>query len=134
MSGSTSSFTPLSLLTLPSKKALTDEFVGKPLSSLRTPAIIIDRTRFKDNCEKVTSQTEKRGMKFRAHVKSRLSWRVRAATAHTEVAHKTFEGTRMQVEASQGVKAVICSTMVEVWQVVQSGLIEEGLVDDVSDI
>ena len=38
----------------------------------------------------------------------------------------------MQVEASGGVRALICSTMVEVWQVIESGLVQEGLVDDVS--
>lgn len=67
---STSATTPYSLLALPSKDALTKEFVGKPLSTLRTPALIVDRKRFKENCERVTSATEKRGMKFRAHVKS----------------------------------------------------------------
>ena len=65
-----STFTPLSLFPLPDKAALKDEFVGLPIQHLRTPAIIIDRKRFKQNCEKVTLQTEKRGMKFRAHVKS----------------------------------------------------------------
>jgi len=62
--------TPLSLLTLPSKDALVKEFVGKKLSTLRTPALIIDRKRFVENCERVTGETEKRGMGFRAHVKS----------------------------------------------------------------
>ncbi len=36
----------------------------------------------------------------------------------------------MQVEAGGGVRALICSTMVEVWQVAESALVEEGLVDD----
>jgi len=30
----------------------------------------VDKTRFKENCERVTSETERRGMGFRAHVKS----------------------------------------------------------------
>ena len=38
----------------------------------------------------------------------------------------------MQVEAAGGVRRLICSTMVEVWQVALSGLVQEGLVDDVS--
>lgn len=37
----------------------------------------------------------------------------------------------MQVEAAGGVRALICSTMVEVWQIIESGLVQEGLVDDV---
>jgi hypothetical protein len=65
--------TPLSLLTLPSKDALCREFVGKKLSTLRTPALIVDKSRFKRNCERVTGESEKRGMKFRAHVKSKSS-------------------------------------------------------------
>jgi hypothetical protein len=30
----------------------------------------VDRSRFRKNCERVTGETEKRGMAFRAHVKS----------------------------------------------------------------
>lgn len=37
----------------------------------------------------------------------------------------------MQVEAAGGVKATIASTMVEVWQIIESGLVNEGLVNDV---
>ncbi|TYJ52111.1 hypothetical protein B9479_007291 [Cryptococcus floricola] len=107
--------TPLSFYSLPDKGQLQKAFVGKPLSALRTPALIVDRKVFKENCERVTGEANARGMAFRAHVKT----------------HKTTEGTRMQVEAAGGVKAVIASTMVEVWQVVQSGLVEEGLVDDI---
>lgn len=38
----------------------------------------------------------------------------------------------MQVEASNGVRALIASTMPEVWQIIHSGVVEEGKVDDVS--
>jgi len=62
--------TPLSLLTLPSKDALVKEFKGKNIKTLRTPALIVDKEQFKRNCERVTGETEKRGMGFRAHVKS----------------------------------------------------------------
>ncbi|WWD22569.1 hypothetical protein CI109_107062 [Kwoniella shandongensis] len=110
-----STFTPLSLYSLPSKSALVDQFVGQPISSLRTPALIVDRTKFKNNCEKVTGEAKKRGMNFRVHVKT----------------HKTIEGTRMQVEAAGGAKATITSTMVELWQIIEGGLVEEGLVDDI---
>lgn len=37
----------------------------------------------------------------------------------------------MQVEAAGGVKATIASTMVEVWQIIESGLVNEGLVNDI---
>lgn len=46
-------------------------------------------------------------------------------------AHKTLEGTRMQCESAGGVSRIICSTLVEVHQVVVGGLVDEGLVDDV---
>lgn len=45
-------------------------------------------------------------------------------------AHKTTEGTRIQLKAGGGVTKVIASTLVEVHQVIP--LIEEGLTDDVS--
>jgi len=38
----------------------------------------------------------------------------------------------MQVEASNGVRALIASTMPEVWQIIHSRIVEEGKVDDVS--
>ena len=62
--------TPLSLLTLPSKDALVKEFVGKDIKTLRTPALIVDKSVFRKNCERITKETERRGMGFRAHVKS----------------------------------------------------------------
>lgn len=46
--------------------------MGQPLSALRTPALIVDRKKFKDNCERVVSNAKERGMKFRAHVKSKF--------------------------------------------------------------
>ncbi len=46
-------------------------------------------------------------------------------------AHKTSEGTRMMVEAAGGVRALIASTMPEVWQIISSGLVAEGKVDDI---
>jgi hypothetical protein len=39
----------------------------------------------------------------------------------------------MQVEASKGVRALIASTMPEVWQIIHSRVVEEGKVDDVSE-
>ncbi|ORY22820.1 putative serine dehydratase domain-domain-containing protein [Naematelia encephala] len=114
-STTTSTFTPLSLLPLPDKAQVNDAFVGRSLSSLRTPALVVDRGVFKENCERVTLEAERRGMRFRAHVKT----------------HKTIEGTRLQATASHGVKAFIASTLPEVWSVVQSGLFTEDLANDI---
>lgn len=66
-----STFTPLELLPRTDVGALRDEFVGRKLESLRTPALVIDRAAFKRNCENVTTQVETLGMGFRAHIKSR---------------------------------------------------------------
>lgn len=38
----------------------------------------------------------------------------------------------MQVQASNGVRALIASTMPEVFQIIDSGVVAEGKVDDVS--
>jgi len=65
-----STFTPLAQLLLPSAPALRDEFAGRKLSELRTPALIVDRAGFKANCDYVTRATAEKGMAFRAHVKS----------------------------------------------------------------
>jgi D-serine deaminase-like pyridoxal phosphate-dependent protein len=50
----------------------------------------------------------------------------------TLAAHKTVEGTRLQAQAGTGVRAFIASTLPEIYQILQSGLVEEGLVDDAS--
>jgi hypothetical protein len=42
--------TPYGLANLPQKDALTKAFVGQPLEALRTPAMVIDRTLFQQNC------------------------------------------------------------------------------------
>ncbi len=108
-------FTPIDLLPLPSKDALRKAFVGKHVSALRTPAIIVNRRRFQDNCERMAMSCKEQDLPFRAHVKT----------------HKTAEGLRYQLEAGQGCSAVICSTVMECWQICRAGLVREGLVKDV---
>ena len=106
-------------LTLPSKDKLCQAFVGKPLSALRTPAAIIDRTIFQRNCQSMTNKGKSHGLRFRAHIKT----------------HKTVEGVEMQLKAGGGRdKAIVCSTMMECWQVAESRLVKDGIVNDVSII
>ncbi len=107
--------TPLDLLPLPDVRALREAFVGKHVSSLRTPAIIVDRTRFRNNCETMARSCEEKGLRFRAHVKT----------------HKTGPGVRMQLTAGEGCTSVVCSTLMECWQLVREGLVAEGLIKDV---
>lgn len=97
------------------KDALVKEFVGKPLDVLRTPAFVVDRTAFKENCAKMHQNASDWGASFRAHLKT----------------HKTVEGTRLQLDSGT-VKtyAVIVSTMMEAWGVIHGGLVEDGTVKD----
>ncbi|KAI6031855.1 hypothetical protein BKA83DRAFT_27574 [Pisolithus microcarpus] len=97
------------------KDALVKEFVGKPLDVLRTPAFVVDRTAFKENCAKMHQNASDWGASFRAHLKT----------------HKTVEGTRLQLNSGT-VKtyAVIVSTMMEAWGVIHGGLVEDGTVKD----
>ena len=62
--------TPVNLLGLPSKQALIDEFKGKPFSALRTPALVVDRSVFARNCDRMHETAQEWEANFRAHVKS----------------------------------------------------------------
>lgn len=66
-----STFTPFELLRLPSKTALVEEFEGRKLDQLRTPALILNRTAFTENCNHVAKAVESLGLEFRMHVKSK---------------------------------------------------------------
>lgn len=61
--------TPWPYLT-PNKEALVNEFAGKPLDELRTPALVVDRAAFKDNCAKMHQNAKDWGASFRAHLKT----------------------------------------------------------------
>jgi len=58
------------LTSLPSKSALVDQFVGKPLNGLRTPAFVIDRGVFASNCANMHQKAKDWGASFRAHLKT----------------------------------------------------------------
>ncbi|KAG6381147.1 hypothetical protein JVT61DRAFT_5545 [Boletus reticuloceps] len=106
--------TPWQLLT-PNKDALVNEFVGKSLDELRTPALVVDRAAFRDNCAKMHENAKDWGARFRAHLKT----------------HKTVEGTRLQLVSDvDKTNAVIVSTLMEAWEVVRGGLVADGTVKD----
>ncbi|KAH7137956.1 putative serine dehydratase domain-containing protein [Dendryphion nanum] len=65
----------------PSSSSTPHPFIGQPLSSLPTPAAIIDRAVVKRNCKAMLEACKGLGVGFRAHVKS----------------HKTIEISRLQV-------------------------------------
>jgi D-serine deaminase-like pyridoxal phosphate-dependent protein len=108
--------TPWQTTTLPNKGELRNAFVGKSISELRTPAFIVDRAVFAQNCAKMHERAKKWDAAFRAHVKT----------------HKTTEGTRMQLISNGGrSSSIVVSTLMEAWQVAQSGLVADGIVTDI---
>ena len=62
--------TPYHISGKPEKQDLVDEYKGKNLDALRTPALIIDRAVFARNCAKMHEHAKAVGARFRAHVKS----------------------------------------------------------------
>ncbi|KAK7061277.1 D-ser-dehydrat domain-containing protein [Favolaschia claudopus] len=118
MSSLTQTKTPYQFNNLSQKDALCKEFVGKPLEALRTPAMVIDRSLFKKNCVRMLQNAQDWGASLRSHLKT----------------HKvmTVEGTRLQlVEGEHSTNAVVVSTLMEAWQVVEGGLVKEGIVKDI---
>lgn len=63
-------YTPYRLVALPHKQTLVNDFRGKPLNTLRTPAVVIDRSVFAQNCAKMHNNAKEWGASFRAHVKT----------------------------------------------------------------
>ncbi|KAG8684557.1 hypothetical protein FRC09_015309 [Ceratobasidium sp. 395] len=111
--------TPYAYTNLPDKTALIAEFQGKNLSQLRTPAMVIDRSTFADNCARMHDRAAHLGTLFRAHVKT----------------HKTVEGTRLQLKSSSAeTHSVVVSTLMEAWSIVQAGLVSDGTIKDATKI
>ncbi|KAJ3841373.1 putative serine dehydratase domain-containing protein [Lentinula raphanica] len=107
--------TPYDFTTLPSKSSLVSHFVGRELDELRTPALIIDRKVFAENCAAMHSKAKQWGTAFRAHLKT----------------HKTVEGTRLQmISSADRTNAVVVSTLMEAWEVARGGLFKDGTVKD----
>ena len=62
--------TPYNLVRKPDKQSLLTEFKGKHITTLRTPAVVIDRELFKNNCTRMHENAKQWGASFRAHVKT----------------------------------------------------------------
>ena len=62
--------TPYSFARRPNKDELAAQFVGQHLQQLRTPAMIIDRAVFAENCAKMHAKAHEWGAGFRAHLKT----------------------------------------------------------------
>lgn len=105
---------PYQYTALSKKAELLEAFKGKKLSELPTPSFIVDRGKFKENCEKMLANADRLNVDFRAHVKT----------------HKTVEGTLLQL-GSENIKTkkIVVSTLMEAWGLLP--LIEKGLIIDV---
>ena len=55
---------------LASAAALQLQYVGKKLSEVPTPAVVIDRALAKKNCDDMLDVCQKLGVAFRAHIKT----------------------------------------------------------------
>ncbi|KIK70951.1 hypothetical protein GYMLUDRAFT_33040 [Collybiopsis luxurians FD-317 M1] len=107
--------TPYDFMVRPTKSGLVQQFVGKGLDGLRTPAMIIDRKIFANNCAAMHLKAKEWGTGFRAHLKT----------------HKTVEGTRLQmISSADKTNAVVVSTLMEAWEVARAGLFKDGTVKD----
>lgn len=94
-------------------KALKEEYVGKRISELPTPAFLVDRGVVKANCDAMLDRAQQIGSDFRAHVKT----------------HKCTEGVNYQLANGKGSKRVVVSTLMEAWSM--QDLYATGVVEDV---
>ncbi|KAJ9124127.1 hypothetical protein QFC22_000923 [Naganishia vaughanmartiniae] len=103
-----------------------EQWLGKSLSHLPTPSVVIDRAIYIQNCKRMLQAARNNGMSFRIHIKT----------------HKTSEGTRLQLDPYQneaggedGIeksnRRLIISTVEEGWMLVNSGTIEDYQVSSV---
>lgn len=127
---------PRNLFGSPDRKALSDAFVGKPIASLRTPALVVDRATFAANCARMHRNVTSWGADFRAHIKSH---KVRLCVSSVQLElialSKTVEGTKHQLVSEGGqTHSIIVSTPVEAWKIVDGGLVSNGVVKDVSRV
>ncbi|KAJ9106085.1 hypothetical protein QFC21_001225 [Naganishia friedmannii] len=103
-----------------------EQWLGKALSHLPTPSVVIDRAVYIQNCKRMLEAAQKNRMSFRTHIKT----------------HKTSEGTRLQLDPYQndivgrdgtdntGGRLII-STVEEGWMLVTSGAVEDCQVSSV---
>ncbi|KAI2625995.1 putative serine dehydratase domain-containing protein [Hypomontagnella submonticulosa] len=81
-----------------SKDLLRDQFVGKTLHEVITPAVVLDLAKVEENCNLMIKAAERLNLSWRAHIKT----------------HKTEELTRLQVgDKSSSDVNLIVSTIIE---------------------
>lgn len=105
---------PYELTPLADKEKLLKAYKGLKKSEIPTPALIVNRSIFKNNCEKMLKNSINLKADFRAHVKT----------------HKTLEGTELQL-GSNDLKTdkIVVSTLMEAWYLLP--LVKKGLINDI---
>lgn len=101
-----------SSIPLPSKSQVCASYLNQPLSSIPTPALVLDRAVIRGNCARMAYIASNWGVTSRAHVKT----------------HKTEEATKEMMMHGQGSGRISISTLAEGWGIVASGLIKERVV------
>ncbi|OBZ88680.1 D-serine dehydratase [Choanephora cucurbitarum] len=96
------------------KATLAKDYIGKKLTELRTPSLVISRTVLQRNSERLREITTKFGLRVRIHVKT----------------HKTTEGAQIQLKGVTS-DAIVVSTLPEAHSMVDSDLVKEGLLKEV---
>ncbi|RUS24399.1 hypothetical protein BC938DRAFT_473635, partial [Jimgerdemannia flammicorona] len=97
---------------VPSKEWLREQLVGKKLSEIRTPALVVDRFVVERNGREMRETAQRLGLRLRVHVKT----------------HKTIEGTELQL--GDGVTGIVVSTMAEAHYLINSHLVASGKLQD----
>ncbi|CAO1617005.1 unnamed protein product [Sympodiomycopsis kandeliae] len=97
------------------KDALRAAYVGQPLSSLPTPALVLDQAIIRRNCKRMIDISQAWQVGLRVHIKT----------------HKAAEGVRHMLDGQQGPGKIIVSTLAEAWGVLNAGLVGEGIVEDI---
>lgn len=102
----------------PSKESLAQHFIGRDLDGLRTPAMIINRKVFRENCAAMHSKAKEWGAGFRAHLKTHKVRNLVYIGVYCFILHQTIEGTRLQmISSADKTNAVVVSTLMEAWEV-----------------
>ncbi|SGZ50554.1 CIC11C00000002220 [Sungouiella intermedia] len=105
---------PSEFIPVPDKNALLATYKGKKVEDLPTPSLIIDKTIFAENCEKMLANAAALDADFRAHIKT----------------HKTVEGSELQLGSNLlKTDKIVVSTLAEAWGIL--GLVEKKIVNDI---
>lgn len=104
---------------LPNKQKLCEKYVGKSVSALPTPSVLIDRAVFATNCSRMLASAKNLQVQFRCHIKT----------------HKTIEGSEYELgygpsnNSSNTTSRIVVSTLSEAWAMLP--LIESGKIKDI---